>query len=254
MCAAIIFGFGSIMLPAIAWLIINQEWSFFIPLINVTYKPWRLFMVVCAVPGLVCGLALFKLPESPKYLLSAGREDETLEILKDIYSMNTGNDRESFPVSQVLKDIDIAMLPKAAIDKSSPVTSLLRAMWEQTVPLFSREYIRITLLVCLIQFIIFSTSNGMYMWFPDILNSVMKFESTNKGQSAYIWFTLCACGTAGIATVDNCEVSFYACGATLIAAGFLAFLVPKPITGNVEAPKRISLVSVVSMNSMVGRN
>lgn len=53
---------------------------------------------------------------------------------------------------------------------------------------------------------------------------------------------------------DNCEVSFYACGATLIAAGFLAFLVPKPITGNVEAPKRISLVSVVSMNSMVGRN
>lgn len=186
MCAAIIFGFGSIMLPAIAWLIINREWMFYIPLIDVTYKPWRLFMVVCAVPGLICGLALFKLPESPKFLLSSGREDETLEILKDIYALNTGNDRDSFPVSQVLKDIDIAMLPKTAIDKSNPIASLLKAMWNQTAPLFSREYIRITLLVCLIQFIIFSSSNGMYMWFPDILNSVMKFESANPGQNAYI--------------------------------------------------------------------
>lgn len=143
-------------------------------------------MVVCAIPGLVCGLALFKLPESPKFLLSSGREDEALEILKRIYVMNTGNDKESFPVSQVLKDIDIAMLPKAAIDKSNPIISLLKIMWNQTVPLFSREYIKITLLVCLIQFIIFSTSNGMYMWFPDILNSVMKFESTSPGQRAYI--------------------------------------------------------------------
>lgn len=143
-------------------------------------------MVVCAVPGLICGLALFKLPESPKFLVSSGREEETLEILKNIYATNTGNDRESFPVSQVLKDIDIAMLPKTAIDKSNPVASLLKTMWDQTSPLFSREYIRITLLVCLIQFIIFSTSNGMYMWFPDILNSVMKFETTNQGQKAYI--------------------------------------------------------------------
>lgn len=186
MCAAIIFGVGSIMLPAIAWLIINCEWMFYIPLLDVTYKPWRLFIVVCAVPGLICGLALFKLPESPKFLVSSGREDEALEILKDIYATNTGNDRESFPVSQVLKDIDIAMLPKTAIDKSNPVASLLKTMWDQTTPLFSREYIRITLLVCLIQFIIFSTSNGMYMWFPDILNSVMKFEITNQGQRAYI--------------------------------------------------------------------
>lgn len=186
MCAAIIFGVGSIMLPAIAWLIINREWMFYIPLIDITYKPWRLFLVVCSVPGLICGLALFKLPESPKFLISSGREEETLEILKDIYAVNTGKDRESFPVSQVLKDIDIAMLPKAAIDKSNPVASLLKAMWNQTGPLFSREYIRITLMVCFIQFIIFSTSNGMYMWFPDILNSVMKFEKTNPGQSAYI--------------------------------------------------------------------
>lgn len=186
MCAAIIFGFGSIMLPAIAWVIINREWSFLIPFLDVTYRPWRLFMVVCAVPGLICGLALFKLPESPKYLVSAGREEECLEILKQIYSINTGKDKETFPVSQVLKDIDIAMSPKTVIDKSNPVASLLRAMWNQTIPLFGREYIRITLLVCLIQFVIFSTSNGMYMWFPDILNSVMKFESTNNGEPAYI--------------------------------------------------------------------
>lgn len=69
---------------------------------------------------------------------------------------------------------------------SNPVVALLRSMWDQTQPLFNREYMRTTILICSIQFWIFVTSNGMYMWFPHILNSVAEFLNDNPGNRTYM--------------------------------------------------------------------
>lgn len=69
---------------------------------------------------------------------------------------------------------------------ANPVLVVLRSMWSQTQPLFNREYIRTTILICSIQFWIFITSNGMYMWFPYILNSVAEFMNENPGNKTYI--------------------------------------------------------------------
>lgn len=99
MGAAFIFGLGAMLMPAIAWLCINQEWRLALPVLGLTYKPWRLFMVICGIPGLICGLAFFKIPESPKYFLYQGQDEKCLKILKDIYHLNTGKPRDSFPVS-----------------------------------------------------------------------------------------------------------------------------------------------------------
>lgn len=49
--------------------------------------------------SLLLGFWLFFFPESPKFLIECGESDEALEILKDIYQQNTGNDRSEYPVS-----------------------------------------------------------------------------------------------------------------------------------------------------------
>lgn len=103
MGSASIFGIGAILLPAIAWLVINQEWSFFIPFINITYKPWRLFLVVCGIPGFICSIWLLNMPESPKFLLSKGKDEETLAILQRIFHANTGKSVTEYPVSMLYK-------------------------------------------------------------------------------------------------------------------------------------------------------
>ncbi|KAM7350063.1 synaptic vesicle glycoprotein 2A-like [Cochliomyia hominivorax] len=188
MGAAVIFGFGAMLMPAIAWLFINQEWRLPLEFLGLTYKPWRLFMIICGIPGLICGLTLFKIPESPKYLLSQGQEEKALEVLKTIYRINTGNTKESFPVSRVVEDLDVNMKPRVITNNENhnAATVLLRSMWSQTQPLFNREYIRNTAIICIIQFSIFVTSNGMYMWFPSILNSVAEFMSENPENKIYI--------------------------------------------------------------------
>jgi len=44
---------------------------------------------------------LFFLPESPKFLLTRNDHQKALEVFKQIYATNTGNDPEMYPVSRV---------------------------------------------------------------------------------------------------------------------------------------------------------
>lgn len=91
MGASFSFALGAMLLPLIAFLVINQEWSFPVIFVDIHYKPWRLFLIVCGFPGFLCGLSMFALPESPKFLLSVGKELEAIKVLQKMYSCNGGS-------------------------------------------------------------------------------------------------------------------------------------------------------------------
>lgn len=38
------------------------------------------------------------LPESPKFLMTVGRNKEALEVFQKVYTLNTGKSKEDFPV------------------------------------------------------------------------------------------------------------------------------------------------------------
>ncbi len=66
----------------------------------IVINSWKLFVMVCALmPILGFLVSVFVLSETPKYLLIQKRNEESLKVLKDVYSRNTGNSPESFPVS-----------------------------------------------------------------------------------------------------------------------------------------------------------
>jgi MFS family permease len=73
MMASVIFGVACLILPLMAWLIINQKWNFLIPLIDVNYRPWRLFLMCCGLPSFICGTSMIFYPESPKFTFSQVR-------------------------------------------------------------------------------------------------------------------------------------------------------------------------------------
>ena len=82
---------GNLTVAASAWLIIphdigwNEPGAF-------KYNSWRIFVAVSAVPSMLVALALLALPESPKFLLSKGRERESLNVLRLMFSTNTGGE------------------------------------------------------------------------------------------------------------------------------------------------------------------
>lgn len=59
---------------------------------------WNLFLLATALVPLLTGVAFLCLPESPKFLMSRGRNAEAMQIFKKIYSMNMGKPAEDYPV------------------------------------------------------------------------------------------------------------------------------------------------------------
>lgn len=171
MGSAIIFALGAMVLPLIAFTVINQDWALTISFLGITYKPWRLFLLVCAIPGFLCGLVMIYLPESPKFFLTVGRDEEAIDVLKTMYRWNTGRSKSEFCVKSLIPEYDTIRK-----DLSTKV-SFIRTIWYQTAPLFSRQYIKVTSLICFIQFWNFVTTNGMYMWFPEITNYLVEFKT-----------------------------------------------------------------------------
>lgn len=180
MGASVIFGITCVTLPVLAWLVINQTWQLYIPLLDLVFKPWRLFLLVCGLPSLICGLALLWAPESPKFVLSQGRQADTIAILQTVHRANVGAKVEPLVIPSIIEELEsIARRERNEQDHSGAAMRILKAMWSQTTPLFQSPNLKRTMIACSMQFGIYITSNGMYMWFPEILNRVADYTETH---------------------------------------------------------------------------
>ncbi|KAG5667890.1 hypothetical protein PVAND_015856 [Polypedilum vanderplanki] len=246
MVSSVIFGACCLALPIMAWLIINQKWQFFIPLLGITYKPWRFFLLACGFPSLFCGISLFFFPESPKFTFSQGNEAKTIKILSRIYKINTGK-----------TDFNILKLKPSEeeTNENSKNKNVVSAMFEQTASL-CKTYPRSIGIISLLQFLIYFVSNGMLLFFPDILNQTAKFaqESSNTSdvnlcvivenaikehQESFNDFTSSVC-------IDELEMSSYRYGMTLEVCYMLSFMI---ISWLVNYTGRLAIFTFISFTT-----
>lgn len=143
-----------------------------IPLVGIEFKPWRLFLIVCALPSLLCSIVFCFMPESPKFALGQGDQKRALAILNQIHRWNNGKNAEPLSICELYEETETMESRQRISDNVKGNFRLIKAMYTQIAPLFMRPYLRATILACAIQFGIFLTSNGLYMWFPDILNHI----------------------------------------------------------------------------------
>lgn len=159
MASSVIFGCLCISMPLLAWAVINQDWQFDVPLIGVTYKPWRLFLVVCSLPGLISYIILTFLPESPKFVLSQGKKAETYEILRTMNRINNGRD-SPFEMFEIYEEAETIGNRQRILNNDSNRFPFFASVWNQTVSVFKSPYLFSTVLICIIQFSISYTAQG----------------------------------------------------------------------------------------------
>lgn len=176
--ASILYSMTSLLLPTFAVVTLNQEWSLDIDFLGITYKPWRLFLVVCGLPSLLCALVLFfVIPESPKYAFSSGDEPMTLRILEKIYCMNTGNSAQKFEVKSIIKNEEFGENTRGQSQ------GFFNYMWTQSVPLFKGQHLKNILTACFIQFAVCNAGNGFWTFFPEIFNKVSLWQDASLGSA-----------------------------------------------------------------------
>ena len=83
----------------LAWLIIPHKWRWGLIDGWIEITSWRLFLALCAIPGICASCALYFFPESPRFLMAKQRPEDALDVFKKIYALNTGKDPDTYPVS-----------------------------------------------------------------------------------------------------------------------------------------------------------
>lgn len=203
---------GIILLPLIAWLIIPMKIDFTISAIGFKFHSWNLFVAICALPSIFIAIWLFFFPESPKFLIEIGDTNEALEVLKDIYHMNTGRPHHEYPI-QSLKEKEREKdwqnqsqrsLRTLSIRKPKHLKILLIEILEQSKALCRAPHLKTTILTCAIQFLLTASYYSLMIWFPELFYRFEEYEHENPSGDVSV------CDVSSIVLVDRPSRGF--CG------------------------------------------
>lgn len=81
----------------IAWY--NSLHKMFFKYLIKALKSWQIFLAICGFPSFISGIAIIFFPESPKFLMSKGRNEEALQVFQTIFKINSGGSASDYPVN-----------------------------------------------------------------------------------------------------------------------------------------------------------
>lgn len=105
---------------------------------------WNFFLLLCTLPSLLGGIGICFMPESPKFLMTAGRNTEALKIFQKVYSRNSGKSPNDYKIKTLLDEVKQVSVKKT---KKQSIKEGLK----QLKPLIKTPYLSKFILVCLIQ-------------------------------------------------------------------------------------------------------
>ncbi|XP_031628518.1 synaptic vesicle glycoprotein 2C-like isoform X2 [Contarinia nasturtii] len=140
----------------IGLLVIPMNWS--VNLIFIKFVPWRLYIILITSVNAINTLAFSFLPESPKFLLAVNKPDEALDVLRNMYEINTGNIKEGYPVYYLIPEENTNNLLA-----TKGFVNIMKLVWKQTKPIFVPPYLDSTVKLCFIVFTLFAVGHGSVM-------------------------------------------------------------------------------------------
>ncbi|XP_049870515.1 synaptic vesicle glycoprotein 2C-like [Pectinophora gossypiella] len=146
-------------LPLLAWGILTRDLDFYLFGERLVIHSWNLFLLATALMPILTGLSFFFLPESPKFLMSRGRNEEAMEVFRKIYALNTGMKGEDFPIAKLVEEKS---------EQQGRGVAALRGGWAQLCPLFKVPHGPWLLLMCAIHYSAMVGSNTLRLWYPQL--------------------------------------------------------------------------------------
>ncbi|XP_058976817.1 synaptic vesicle glycoprotein 2A-like [Musca domestica] len=174
---------GAVLLPVLALLILPNDWNFLLG--NIQFNSWRIYLAICGIPSLLGGLVLLGFPETPRFLMTKGRNEEALKVFRTMYAMNTKNSKETYSISELKNDFPTHQ-PEEDNVKVTGITEInltKNPLQGQTGPfklLFSKSYISLTLRVLTLKFFMLFGKNTLRLWLPQLFASINEYEQISS--------------------------------------------------------------------------
>ncbi|KAG8264358.1 hypothetical protein J6590_014646 [Homalodisca vitripennis] len=182
----------------VGWLTLTAVWE--IDIWFVIFKPWRLFYLICGLPGCVCAVLYYIISESPRFMINRGRTEETMMVLQKIYKFNTGNSAKSYPVLFVTMDSEEVEPPV----QGKGALGMLKHIYDQTSPLFKKPHVKNLILCVILMFVAFLSMNSILLWLPEVANRIA-FSREQHEESQMMCQMVMVQYSANATTTEKCS-------------------------------------------------
>ncbi|XP_026756623.3 synaptic vesicle glycoprotein 2B-like [Galleria mellonella] len=174
MCYAGFMSISLIVMALMSWAILPQPWDFVLLEDRFVFHSWNIYFFICSIWSLLAGISYYWLPESPKFLLSHGRENEALEILQKIYSINNGVPKESFPILSLNSKGEYIPTVTHSFKKQI-VNGLI-----EVKNLFRKPLLMRLILFCVMTFVCLLAYTALRLWYPQLSTIVENYQKIHN--------------------------------------------------------------------------
>ncbi|XP_017292502.1 synaptic vesicle glycoprotein 2B [Kryptolebias marmoratus] len=166
---------GNILAAGLAWVVIPRTWAH-VSLGALDFQSWRLFVVLCSIPSITSAL-MFKLfmPESPKFLMEAGREEEAIRVFKRMFELNMRGNEKAFPEFSLRTSSKQRGELEEIRDSGSRrerLVSVLKKGLDPIKLIFRGPFKARSVALLVIFYCISFGYYGLWMWFPELFTRV----------------------------------------------------------------------------------
>lgn len=163
-----------IIAALLAWAILPIQFNYTLWPGYFELHSWNLYLYVCSIWSFLAFVLYLSLPETPKYLLSHGREKEALEVLKTIYAENSGKKKDTFPILSLNKSGTVIQTKDSSLKKK-----IVDGLFE-TKELFRKPLISKLILFTFITFASLIVFTSMRLWFPQISTIIENYNINHE--------------------------------------------------------------------------
>ncbi|XP_072929448.1 synaptic vesicle glycoprotein 2C-like [Epargyreus clarus] len=156
---SLFYTFANTTLPLLAWAILTQDWEFALFGNKFVIHSWNLFLLATALVPLITGITFVVLPESPKFLMSRGRNEEALKVFRSIYALNSRQPAENYTITRLVEEKS---------EQQGRGMEALKGGCAQLAPLFKPPHIMWLVLICFIHSGCMFGSNTLRLWYPQL--------------------------------------------------------------------------------------
>lgn len=168
---------GGVYAALLAWAVVPTTGEMVVLENKEHFSAWHRFLLLCCLPALCSTIGLIFLPESPRYLIEAGRDVEAMMVYQRIYKKN--NARKGATGAQYqLSELELptkrprGLAPPSPSSHTSVLADIIYSIemfWNSFLELFATPHLRVTLVLLIIWTAASFSLYGLMVWCPEYL-------------------------------------------------------------------------------------
>ncbi|KOX79617.1 Synaptic vesicle glycoprotein 2B [Melipona quadrifasciata] len=175
---------GGVYAALLAWVVVPTTGEMVVLENKEHFSAWHRFLLLCWLPALCSTVGLIFLPESPRYLVEAGRDVEAMMVYQKIYKKN--NTRKGATGAQYqLSELELptkrprGLAPPSPTNHTSVLADIIYSIemfWNSFLELFISPHLRVTVVLIIIWSTVSFGLYGLMVWCPEYLKLLRATE------------------------------------------------------------------------------